>query len=88
MKKTNNSVKSYEEETTEKVTTLNFYITITLFLIMQCLSYRYGIDCHRVIRTPHHIESWMKYQLCFRCSKSDKTKEYRENIDIQMNSEN
>lgn len=48
---------------------------------MQCLSYRFGIDCHRVVRTPRHVESWDKYQLCAKCSKSDKTKEYRKTID-------
>jgi len=52
-----------------------------LFLIMQCLSYRYGIECYRVVRTPHRVPCWDKYQLCAKCSKSPKTEEYRKEVD-------
>ena len=48
---------------------------------MQCLSYRFGVDCYRVVRTTRHVKCWDKYQLCAKCSKSNKTKEYREDID-------
>ena len=47
-----------------------------------CLGYRNGTDCRKVVRTMRHKESWMKYQLCSSCAKSDKTQEYRDKMHI------
>ena len=48
---------------------------------MQCLGYRNGTNCKRVVRTHRHTPSWEKYQLCTGCANSDKTIQYRSILD-------
>lgn len=52
---------------------------------MQCLGYRNGTNCKRIVRTYRHIASWEKYQLCTGCAKSDKTIQYRRVMDNTIN---
>jgi len=47
-----------------------------------CLGYRNGTNCHRVVRTTRHKESWEKFQLCSNCAKNDATKNYRDKMHI------
>jgi len=51
---------------------------------MQCLGYRNGTNCKRVVRTHRHTPSWKKYQLCTGCANSDKTIQYRRIVDDIM----
>lgn len=48
---------------------------------MQCLGYRNGTNCKKVVRTHRHTFSWKTYQLCANCCNSDKTKKYRKKMD-------
>jgi len=50
---------------------------------MMCLGHKYGTNCKKVVRTYRHVGSWEIYQLCANCSKSDKTVQYRESIDVK-----
>lgn len=52
--------------------------------MVQCLGYRHGTECKKVVRTTRHTRCWKEYQLCSNCNKSDKTKSYRESMDVQL----
>jgi len=53
---------------------------------MQCLGYRNGTNCKKVVRTHRHTPSWKKYQLCTGCARSDKTLQYRRTMHSTMDS--
>ncbi len=48
-----------------------------------CLGYKYGTDCKRVVRMSQHVKSWENYQLCTKCSKDLRTKDYRLVVNMQ-----
>ena len=51
--------------------------------MVKCLGYRNGTKCNRKNTEPRG-SSWKDYQLCSKCSKSDKTIQYRQRMDMEL----
>ena len=37
--------------------------------MVQCLGYKHGTNCKKVVRQMQHVKSWEIYQLCAKCGK-------------------